>query len=170
MPTEKDFKRLVRQRMAATGEQYTQARAALDTRIVDVDPLLAQLRDPDWKIRRRACQALDDVAFTPESFKALTELLDDPRAEVRRAAVHTLTCVHCKPDGCVLDIRGVLERAKHDRSRRVRQMVIGPLWGGLVREPWADELLAWFVAHETSEQLRRLAQPVSYTHLRAHET
>lgn len=31
MPTDKDFKRLIRQRVADTGERYTQARAALMT-------------------------------------------------------------------------------------------------------------------------------------------
>jgi hypothetical protein len=158
MPTDKDFKRLIRQRMAATGERYTQARAALDTRIeTETDPLLVALGDPDWRVRRRACQDLDDLAFTPETFAALTACLGDASAEVRRAAVHTLTCAHCKPDGCVLDVRGVFERARHDRSRRVRQMVIGPLsWS--VDEPWAVELLEWFVANETSEELRTLAE------------
>lgn len=157
VPNDKAFKRLVKQRMAETGESYVHARAALDVRLRAVDALLAQLGDPDWRVRKAACQLLDDVDFTPETFAALTACLDDESAEVRRAAVHTLTCAHCKPDGCVLDVRGVFEKAKHDRSARVREMVIGPLtWG--VRESWAVELLGWFAANETNERLRREAE------------
>lgn len=72
MPTEKDFKRLVRQRMADTGERYTDARAALDTRPDPLDP------------RIRWVEQLAEVGRAPEAFELLRAL---PERALRRVAV-----------------------------------------------------------------------------------
>ena len=148
MPIDKDLKRLVRARMAATNENYTAARAALvpdpptvvtPERIdlpsvdepLDLRALISQLADPDtgrparatlrlvpperlipvlveglrspeWRVRRDCCGLLDDLDFTPKSRAALQSALDDPDPRVRRSALHTLSCQHCKPNGCAL--------------------------------------------------------------------
>src|SRR5579859_7907536 len=130
MPVDKDLKRLVRARMAATTENYTTARAALVPAVARVDlralvlklanpataapaaetlkaqrperlvgALVAGLKSPEWRVRRSCCRLLDDVDFTPESLAALQRALDDPEPRVRRAALHTLSCQHCKPSG-----------------------------------------------------------------------
>ncbi len=159
MPQDKDLKRLVRTRMAATGERYTQAKVAIDarsradggwTQLVAAlgDPgtlyrAMARLKalspdtlralavmgtvDANWRVRRACCQLLDDLDFTAESFAALERCLDDPEPRVRRAAVHSLTCERCKPDGCVVDVRRAIERALLDTSADVRKLAIGGL-------------------------------------------
>ena len=150
MPVDKDLKRLVRARMAATQENYTTARAALvPARIGDdlgaldlralvsklADPatagpaaatlkaqspdrlvpaLVAGLKSPEWRARRSCCRLLDDVDFTPNSLAALQGALDDPEPRVRRSALHTLSCQHCKPSGCALEVQPLFERMARD--------------------------------------------------------
>lgn len=193
MPKDKDLKRLVRARVAETGERYTTARAALVTR----DPsavddrkwhLVEGLGDPttlhrsyeelkalppdvlrpltiagtghsNWRVRRGCCRLLDDLDFSSESYAALARCLDDPEPRVRRAAVHSLSCEHCKPDGCEVDPRPALERGARDPNRRVREMAVGPLtWGPRGREPWALRLLERVAADDPSPKLRQLAR------------
>jgi len=203
MPIDKDLKRLVRARMAATNENYTTARAALvpDPPTVatldridlptGVDPfnlraLISQLADPDtgrparatlrlvsperlipvlveglqspeWRVRRDCCGLLDDLDFTPESLAALQSALDDPDPRVRRSALHTLSCQHCKPNGCALDIQPLFQRLAHDPSRRVRESVLNPLTYQR-HGPWAEQLVERFAANDPSHILRERAR------------
>jgi hypothetical protein len=192
MPQDKDFKRLVRARMRATGEKYTQARAVLAPMVlagVETKPAqwLRELGDravaraayerlqalppseliatvlpglalENWRVRKHACALLDDVEFTDASFAGLTACLSDPVPDVRRAAMHTLSCQHCKPDGCFVDVRGVFERMKDDPSSDVRKNVLGPLgWWEQRHEDWSIELIRYFAANDRSEKLRRAA-------------
>lgn len=192
MPQDKDFKRLVRERMRATGENYTRSRAALAPLVLagrETDPqrwlrelgdratarqayeclqalpqkqliaaVLPGLTDASWRVRKQACALLDDVDFTDASLAGLTACLSDPVPLVRRAAMHTLTCQDCKPEGCFVDIRGVFERMKDDRSADVRRMVFGPLvWWPLRHEDWSLDLLRHFTA-DKSEKIRTTAQ------------
>ncbi len=191
MPQDKDFKRLVRARMTKTGERYTQARAAIDTRGPDhssddlprwlqalgeadryhdtyrhlkalpahllLPVAVAGTGDANWRIRRGCCRLLDDLAFTKESFAAPRDLSGRPRPRVRRAAVHSQACQACKPAGCVLDVRGVLQRALHDPSRKVRQMAGGPLLYGS-EEDWRLDPLRQVVATDPSGTLRGWAR------------
>jgi hypothetical protein len=203
MPTDKDFKRLVRQRMADTGERYTEARAAFAT---NPNPTLADRRnslstetpdngqrwiallgDPqqnqgafgelkelppeqlrplavagtghaDPKVRRRSCQLLDDLALTPESVTALEACTADPDPRVRGAALHTLACEHCKPDGVCLDPRMIAERAANDVSAKVRRGVAMALsWNPKHSDDWAVGLATRFLA-DPSPEIRRYAQ------------
>ena len=152
MPIDKDLKRLVRARMAATNENYTTARAALVPGVSGVDlralvsqladpatagpaaatlkaqpperlvpALVAALESPEWRVRRSCCRLLDDLDFTPESLAALQRALDDPDPRVRRSALHALSCQHCKPSGCALEVQPLFERMARDPSRRVRE-------------------------------------------------
>ncbi|HET7770000.1 MAG TPA: HEAT repeat domain-containing protein [Chloroflexota bacterium] len=203
MPIDKDLKRLVRARMAATNENYTAARAALvplsptvatlkridlPTAVdpVDLRALISQLADPEtarparatlrlvpseqlipvlveglqsaeWRVRRDCCGLLDDLDFTPESLAALQSALDDPDPRVRRSALHTLSCQHCKPNGCALDIQPLFERLASDSSRRVREAVLNPL-GYQRHGPWAQRLVERIAAHDPSELLRERAR------------
>ena len=193
MPIDKDLKRLVRARMAATKENYTTARAALvpDRPRVDrvdlgalvselTDPatagpaaatlkvqpperlvptLVAGLESPAWRVRRSCCRLLDDLDFTPESLRALQAALDDPDPRVRRSALHTLSCQHCKPSGCALEIGPLFERMARDPSRRVRDAVLYPL-GWRRHGPWAERLVAHMAASDPSQQLREHARGI----------
>jgi HEAT repeat protein len=196
MPVDKDLKRLVRARMAATKENYTTARAALvpdlpnlprvdrvDLRAVVsklADPatagpaaatlkaqpperlvpaLVAGLESPEWRVRRSCCRLLDDVDFTPESLRALQGALDDPDPRVRRSALHTLSCQHCKPSGCALEIQPLFERMARDPSRRVRDAVLYPL-GWQRHGPWAERLVEHMAINDPSHQLREHARRI----------
>jgi hypothetical protein len=188
MPIDKDLKRLVRARMAATRENYTTARAALVPPVprTDLSVLVSQLADPatarlaeealeaqpperlvpalvtglaspEWRVRRTCCRLLDDLDFTPESLAALQRALEDPNPRVRRAALHTLSCQHCKPSGCALDVRPLFERMVRDPSRKVRAAVVGPL-GWQHHGRWAERLVERVAAEDPSEWLRGVAQ------------
>jgi HEAT repeat protein len=195
MPVDKDLKRLVRARMAATQENYTTARAALvplvpaDVR-VDLRALVSKLADPatagpaaatlkaqspdrlvpalvaglkrpEWRVRRSCCRLLDDVDFTPDSLAALQRALDDPEPRVRRSALHTLSCQHCKPSGCALEVRPLFERMARDPSRRVRGAVLNPLgWQRHGYGSWAERLVEDMAANDPSEQLREHARGI----------
>lgn len=190
MPKDKDRKRLVRRRMAITGERYTEALQSLTAQAskgadprragqppepeppdAELRPLIALLgsrqgnerayallralpparlrplaidglQSDNPAIRRRCCRLLDDLSVTPESLAALTAALDDPEPTVRVAALHSLTCVDCKPDACSVDERGLLERCVRDPSPVVRRAVVGPMeWRGDLVAPWVAALL-----------------------------
>lgn len=194
MTDQKDFKRLVRQRAATTGERYTEARQALlgpspepasplsdraaawlalldvpGKSVAAFDNLkalpepelrhaaLAAITSASWKVRRACCRLLDDLAVTAETMAALQAAMDDEHPRVRAAALHSLSCEKCKPDGCTLDIRGVFERGARDRDAEVRGEVIGRLaWGS--SDEWAVELMRRFAAEDPSAKLRRYAE------------
>jgi hypothetical protein len=196
MPTDKDFKRLVRQRMADTGLRYTEARATLSPspppspgpsgrrpadRWIELlaDPqqnqgafgLLKELppdelrplaitgtRHPSPKVRRRSCQLLDDLALTPETIDALEACTADPDPRVRAAALHTLACEHCKPDGVCLDQRVIAERAAADRSATVRRGVaMGLSWNPKRSDAWSVAVATRFL-DDPSAEIRRYAR------------
>jgi HEAT repeat protein len=190
MPIDKDLKRLVRARMAATKENYTTARAALVPAVpgVDARALVSKLADPatagsaattlkaqpperlvpalvgglesrEWRVRRSCCRLLDDVDFTPESLAALQRALDDPDPRVRRSALHTLSCQHCKPSGCALEVQPLFERMARDPSRRVRDAVLNPL-GWQRHGPWAERLVENMAVNDASGKLREQARRV----------
>ncbi len=163
MARDKDFKRLVRRRMAETGERYTQARLALGRgaqrsrsreHVEDLLALLAvpgvpghenegferiQALEPDecrrialrglridnWRVRRRCAQLLDDLTLTHETINALSSCLQDPHPRVRQAALHSLVCEHCKPDGCAIDVRAMAASMLADPNGDVRRQAIG---------------------------------------------
>jgi hypothetical protein len=203
MPIDKDFKRIVRQRMAATGERFTVAQAALTTEPTDSDtrsvrspggdaqelatrwidllsdprqnqgafgllralppeqlgPLAVRgTRHADPKVRRRSCQLLDDLALTPEAVAALEACTEDEHPRVRGAALHTLGCEHCKPDGVCLDQRLIAERASRDRSAKVRRGVAMTLsWNPRQSDAWALDM-ATRLLDDASAEIRRYAQ------------
>src|ERR1700730_3705190 len=190
MPVDKDLKRLVRARMAATTEKYTTARAALVPSVARVDlralvlkladpatagpaaaTLKAQLperlvralvggrKSPVWRVRRSCCRLLEYVDCTPESLAALQHALDDPEPRVRRSALHTLSCQHCKPSGCALEVQPLFERMAGDPSRRVRDAVLNPL-GWQRHGSWAERLVEDMAVNDPSEELRDHARAI----------
>jgi hypothetical protein len=100
------------------------------------------LRHRDWRVRRTSAQLLDKVDLTAESAAALTRALDDEHPMVRRNAVHSLSCEHCKPNGCVVDVRPLFERVVGDRSRLVRSMVLHVCSLHFLGHQWAIDLVA----------------------------
>ena len=124
-----------------------------------VPALVAGLGSPEWRVRRTCCRLLDDVDFTPESLAGLRGALDDPDPRVRRSALHSLSCQHCKPSGCALDVQPLFERMARDTSRRVRAAVLNPL-GWQRHGPWAERLVESMAVDDPSPQLRQNARGI----------
>src|SRR5215471_5951137 len=121
-----------------------------------VPALVAGLESPEWRVRRSCCRLLDDLDFTPESLAALQRALDDPDPRVRRSAVHTLSCQHCKPSGCAVEVQPLFERMARDPNRRVRHAVLNPL-SYQRHGPWAERLVEYMADNDPSEKLREHA-------------
>src|SRR5947209_4524212 len=115
------------------------------------------LQHESWRLRRTCAQLLDRVDLTPESVAALTRALDDEHPQVRRKAVHTLTCEQCKPNGCAVDVRPVFERAIRDPSSLVRSMVVHVCTLHFFDRQWAIDLVAGVAASDKSAKLRESA-------------
>jgi HEAT repeats len=124
-----------------------------------VPALVAGLQSPEWRVRRSCCRLLDDLDFTAESLAALQRALDDPDPRVRRSAVHTLSCQHCKPNGCAVDVEPLFERMARDRSRRVRDAIVN-LLGWQRHGPWAERLVEHVALTDPSEKLRANARDI----------
>jgi hypothetical protein len=191
MPQDKDFKRLVRQRMSETGEPYTRARLALlaergpkpDGR-QDVLALLSMkgvpgqqnegllqmqslppdesrrialrgLHHDNWRVRRRCAQLLDDIALTEETIDALKAALRDDHPRVRQAALHSLICEHCKPDGCALDVRSTALSMFNDSSAVVRAQAIAAFW--LIERDDMIDVFRNIAENDPSPKVRRAA-------------
>ncbi len=111
----------------------------------------------NWRVRRTCALLLDKVDLTPESAAALARALDDEHPQVRRKAVHTLTCEQCKPNGCAVDVRPVFERAIRDPSSLVRSMVVHVCTLHFFDRQWAIDLVAAVAAADKSQKLRESA-------------
>jgi hypothetical protein len=110
-----------------------------------------------WRVRRACCRLLDDLPLTQSSVDALERCTSDPHPRVRSAALHSLGCDTCKPDGCALDMIGIYRRTLQDPSRLVRKGVVGTLtWK--YTTPWAIELLEGVARNDPSQTLRSLAE------------
>ena len=99
------------------------------------------------------------------SAAALTRALDDEHPQVRRKAVHSLSCEQCKPNSCVVDVRPLFERVIGDRSRLVRSMVLHVCSLHFLGHQWAIDLVARVAAADPSAKLRASAE-VEIRHLR----
>lgn len=156
-PRTTDLRRLIAQLAdpATLENAYQELRRTDPPRLIPA--LVGGLRSGSWRIRRSCCRILDDLDFTPESLEALKGALDDPDPRVRRSALHTLSCQHCKPNGCALDVRPLFERMAHDSSRMVRSAVLNPL-GWQRHGPWAESLVGYMAANDPSALLREEAR------------
>jgi hypothetical protein len=115
------------------------------------------LQHESWRVRRTCAQLLDRVDLTPESVAALTRALEDEHPQVRRKAVHTLTCENCKPNGCAVDVRPAFERAISDPSSLVRSMAVHACTLHFFDQQWAIDLVAGVAASDKSPKLRESA-------------
>jgi len=119
---------------------------------------LEGLDHQDWRVRRTSALLLDRVDLTAESAAALTRALDDEHPQVRRKAVHSLSCEQCKPNSCAVDVRPLFERVIGDRSRLVRSMVVHVCSLHFLDHQWAIDLVARVAAADPSAKLRASAE------------
>jgi HEAT repeat protein len=104
-------------RMAAFLALYSRGREA-------VPAIRAGLTHSDWNIRRW-CASLADNFADAELLRALVPLLNDPKAEVRVWAVHSLSCETCKDGPNPVDaVPLLLDRIESDVSVKVRRQAV----------------------------------------------
>jgi len=184
MPLDKDLKRLVRARMAAAGERYTTARAALVPAIpgVDLRALVSKLADPATAGTAEAMLR----AQPPERLvAALVAGIDSPGWRVRRSCCRLLDDLDLTPSSLA-----ALQGALDDPDPRVRRCAlhtlscqhckpsgcaldVQPLFERMARDPsrrvretvlnplgwqrhgpWAERLVESIAASDPSEKLR----------------
>ena len=85
-----------------------------------VPAVLLGLSNADWRVRR-GCAMFVDHHPDPGLMDRLRLTLHDPKAKVRKWAVHSLACDPCKPGGNPVDPVPAAVRALDDRSLRVRR-------------------------------------------------
>lgn len=187
MPVDKDLKRLVRARMAATNENYTTARAALVPAVhrVDLGALVSQLHDP-----ATAGPAAATLKAQPPKrlVPALIAGLGSPDWRVRRSCCRLLDDLDFTPESLA-----ALQRALADPDPRVRRsalhtlscqhckpsgcaLEVQPLFERMARDPsrrvrdavlnplgwqrhgpWAERLVEYMAVNDPSEKLREHA-------------
>ncbi|HEX4621013.1 MAG TPA: HEAT repeat domain-containing protein [Myxococcaceae bacterium] len=187
---DKDLKRLVRSRMAATDENYTTARSALVPVIpgVDLRVLVSKLADPATALAAAA-------ALRPQPperlVSALVAGLRSPEWRVRRSCCRLLDDLDFTPESLA-----ALQRALDDQDPRVRRSALHtlscqqckpsgcaiesqPLFERMVRDPnrrvrdavlnplgwqrpgpWAEPLVEYMAANDPSEKLRANARGI----------
>jgi HEAT repeat protein len=190
MPVDKDLKRVVRARMAATKENYTTARAALVPALVRVDlrVLVSKLADP----ATAGPAAATLKSQLPERLvPALVAGLQSPEWRVRRSCCRLLDDVDFTPESLA-----ALQRALDDPEPRVRRsalhtlscqhckpsgcaLEVQPLFERMARDPsrrvrdavlnplgwqrhgsWAERLVEYMAVNDPSEKLRDHARAI----------
>jgi HEAT repeat protein len=116
------------------------------------------LSHPNARVRRGCAGFLDHHA-TDVCIPQLREVaLHDPSSQVRRVAVHSVTCQRCKPTPLSGDLVGLLiQVVQNDPNRRVRKQAINGL-GSQPRDARAIAALEQILHTETHPELRRAAR------------
>ncbi len=121
------------------------------------DAILEATTSPDWKVRAGAAAVLDHAEQDPEVEQALRTAATDPDARVRDAAFHSLSCGHCKPDGCLADdsVELLAQGLLSDPSVRIRRKIAGGMmWGQQGRGPSVVAAFRTVLARDTDRTLR----------------
>lgn len=114
--------------------------------------ILVGLEHSDWRIRKWCTAFLDHNADKTCS-DGLQSALNDPVAEVRRHAVHSIGCQSCKPSMLRIDVVAALIRSvEYDPSIRVRR-VAAHMLGCQPPDSRAKRALLRIVAREKDSKL-----------------
>mgnify|MGYP001212034129 CR=1 FL=1 len=112
-----------------------------------VEALIAGLDHEDSRVRVHSAGLMDQLG-DERCLKALEKALDDPIADVRRRALHSIACDHCKETPLDVDrVALTIRHALGDPSIRVRRVATHQL-GNLPSDP------------RSVDALRRLVQDV----------
>lgn len=143
-------------RSEATGVLFHRGPAALDA-------LMEGLSRPNDLIRR-GCVGLMDHLADNRCVLPLFHALQDPDEQVRRGALHSLTCQACKPSPLQGDIiEPLIERALTDLSLRIRRVATGVL-GDHLPDARAAAALQSLLERETDSVLRSRARQALARH------
>jgi HEAT repeat protein len=126
-----------------------------------VPAMLEALAHPYWRVRRGCARVLDHQPLTGLIAERLIDLLEDKHRKVREAALHTLACEGCKPEGCDADLPEILshviDRALNDESTTVRRQAVGALLNARPNARAAEALEDVF-REERSVRVLRIAR------------
>jgi HEAT repeat protein len=118
----------------------------------------AGLTHADWNIRRW-CASLADNFADAELFRALVPLLNDPKAEVRVWAVHSLSCETCRDGPNPVDaVPLLLDRIQSDVSMRVRRQAASMLAHHRSPDERVLPVFKHLLANESDRKLRLHAE------------
>lgn len=132
------------------------------SRHADKNTLLEAVSDPDPAVRYWACRLLDHHELDLVVAQRMLAAMNDKNKKVRAAALHTLACEACKPEGseCFpIDVVGVaLEALRTDRSLRVRRSAAGTVMWQTPLEPRVRRAFHRVLRDETDRVLRSKAE------------
>ena len=114
-----------------------------------VEPLIAVLGDPDWRVRRAAAVTLGSKRARSAAWP-LSALLRDPESEVREAAASALGFIH--DIGSLSPLIAVLD----DEAAAVRAVAAWSL--GFIRDPRATEALVGALEDKSVEVRQAVAK------------
>ena len=124
------------------------------------DALLDGLLDDRPMVRAGCAAALDHANQDDVVESALRRAARDGDARVRDNALHSLSCLRCKPDGCLADdsVLMLIDALLNDPSIRVRRKIAAELmWGQHGRSPEITSAFERILRSETDERLRHRA-------------
>jgi HEAT repeat protein len=123
-----------------------------------VPAIRAGLTHSDANIRRW-CASLADNFADAELFRALVPLLNDPKAEVRVWAVHSLSCETCKDGPNPVDaVPLLLDRIESDVSMKVRRQAASMLAHHRSPDERVLPVFKLLLVEETDRKLRLHAE------------
>ena len=132
----------------------------------------AALSDPD-PFRRARCLAVLDHLANDTSTRVFAAALRDPVADVRRHAVHGLTCERCRSsDLCVDDVvPAVVDALAAERDPRIRHQLVVVLGTFAPRSNLGRQTLDRAAEDDADDLLRVAASSVLKTgHTRSRKT
>jgi HEAT repeat protein len=122
-----------------------------------VDAAREGLSHPHWEVRRWCAAYLDHNADA-RALQRLTLTLEDPKAKVRRWAVHSIACEPCKIGENPVDVDPLLiKRLTQDKSIKVRRMAAAML-AMRMPEKRVGRALRRVLRDETDRKLRNFAR------------
>ena len=110
---------------------------------------------PDWQVRKWCAICADNFADR-RTLEALLPLVHDRKADVRRWAVHSLSCQDCKDGPNPIDyIPLLVERIETDPNLRVRRQAVAMLAHHLPPDPRVLPVFRALDGNETDPKLLR---------------
>ena len=124
------------------------------------EALLQGLQHGPPSVRMWCAIVLDHAPHNEQIDQALMAAAGDRNKKVRKAALHALSCIRCKPDGCLTTdgVGTLVEAMLHDRSYGVRRSSAGALmWGQHGDSEQVRGAFQTILATETDPELRKRA-------------
>jgi HEAT repeat protein len=143
----------------ANGKNRVAAYLALYQRGQQALPAVRKgFKQTNWQVRKW-CTLFADNFADAETLHAMAPLVQDPKSDVRRCAVHSISCESCKDGPNPIDaIPLLLQRIERDESIRVRRQAVGMLAHHRSPDPRVLPVFKQLLADEDDRKLRLHAE------------